>query len=262
MVPPCHHVSVLIMITHRVNIQVYPMNLLMWHRLGPKSILTLIKSMALNRGLPRISTQVIPMSLRLHHLDLKNMQMEANTKWVQICVFIFRGGSVLCTPQTQVLKPSGAHSDQDQPLHDPDPPYYREVALSDVPSQYAEEVETFRHILALPDPRDSLIPSQGWTTRKVIRSLGQEALLLCSPSSRLSKAPLINLSMTSRPQIYLRVNISNLLLPLLSGTRWDSLVMRTRFKSRFCKNLYYSKTLWGPYGQGSPTNSHGIGTPS
>ena len=28
---------------------------------------------------------------------------------------------------------SGATSDQDQPQHDPDPPYYREVALSDIP---------------------------------------------------------------------------------------------------------------------------------
>ena len=39
-------------------------------------------------------------------------------------------------------KPSGALSDQDQPQHDPDPPYYREVAASDVPSQYAEEVDS------------------------------------------------------------------------------------------------------------------------
>ena len=31
-------------------------------------------------------------------------------------------------------QPFGANSDQDQPQHDPDPPYYREVALSDVPS--------------------------------------------------------------------------------------------------------------------------------
>ena len=36
------------------------------------------------------------------------------------------------------------------------PPYYREVALSDVPSQYAEEVDTFRHILSLPEPRESM----------------------------------------------------------------------------------------------------------
>ena len=31
-------------------------------------------------------------------------------------------------------QPSGAFSDQDLPQHDPDPPYYREVALSDMPS--------------------------------------------------------------------------------------------------------------------------------
>ena len=30
------------------------------------------------------------------------------------------------------------------------------VALSDVPSQYAEEMDTFRWILALPDPRESM----------------------------------------------------------------------------------------------------------
>ena len=32
-------------------------------------------------------------------------------------------------------QPSGAVSDQDLPQHDPDPSYYREVALSDIPSQ-------------------------------------------------------------------------------------------------------------------------------
>ena len=53
-------------------------------------------------------------------------------------------------------KPSGALSDQDQPQHDPDPPHYREVALSDVPFQYAEEVDTFRRILSLPDNRESM----------------------------------------------------------------------------------------------------------
>ena len=54
-------------------------------------------------------------------------------------------------------KPSRkTYTDQDHPQHDPDPPYYREVALSDIPSQYSEEVDTFRRILKLPDPRDSL----------------------------------------------------------------------------------------------------------
>ena len=53
-------------------------------------------------------------------------------------------------------QPSGATSDQDLPQYDPDPPYYREVALSDIISQYAEEVDTFRRILSLPDPRESM----------------------------------------------------------------------------------------------------------
>ena len=53
-------------------------------------------------------------------------------------------------------QPSGAASDQNLPQHDPDPPYYREVALSDIPSQYSEEVDTFRRILSLPDPRESM----------------------------------------------------------------------------------------------------------
>ena len=53
-------------------------------------------------------------------------------------------------------QPSGAVSDQDLPQHDPYPPYYREVALSDIPSQYAEEVDTFRRILSLPDRRESM----------------------------------------------------------------------------------------------------------
>ena len=52
-------------------------------------------------------------------------------------------------------QPSGAVSDQNQPQHDPDPPYYREVALSDVPSQYAM-VDTFRCILSLPNLRESM----------------------------------------------------------------------------------------------------------
>ena len=60
-------------------------------------------------------------------------------------------------PRHRSPKPSRkTYSDQDQPQHDPDPPYYREVALSDIPSQYAEEVDTFRCILKLPDPRESM----------------------------------------------------------------------------------------------------------
>ena len=53
-------------------------------------------------------------------------------------------------------QPPRAPSELDQPQHDPDPLFYREVAMTDLPSQYAEEVETFRHILDLPDPRETM----------------------------------------------------------------------------------------------------------
>ena len=52
-------------------------------------------------------------------------------------------------------KPQQAPSEHDQQQHITDPVFYREVE-SDLPSQYAEEVETFRHILDLPDPRETL----------------------------------------------------------------------------------------------------------
>ena len=39
-------------------------------------------------------------------------------------------------------QPPGAPAELDQPQHDPDPLFYREVAMADLPSQYAEEVDT------------------------------------------------------------------------------------------------------------------------
>ena len=59
-------------------------------------------------------------------------------------------------PMQRSSKPSRAPSDQDQPQHDPATLFYREVAMADLPSQYAEEVKTFRHILNLPDPRETM----------------------------------------------------------------------------------------------------------
>ena len=138
-------------------------------------------------------------------------------------------------PRHRSSKPSGALSDQDQPQHDPDSPYYREVALSDIPSQYAEDVDTFRHILSLPDPREYMLKSStsvmGLANEKGCQELRPRGPSSMPPSAQLSKMPFINLSMISRPLIYLRVNTSNLLLLLLSGTRWDSPVMRRKCRS-------------------------------
>ena len=86
--------------------------------------------------------------------------------------------------------PSRAHSDQDQPQHDPDPPYYREVALSDVPSQYAEEVDTFRCILALPDPRESM-PRSSTSFMGLDNEKGHQELTPRGPSSMLPLSSVI-----------------------------------------------------------------------
>ena len=96
-----------------------------------------------------------------------------------------RRGSVLWS-----CKPSGALSGQDQPQHDPDPPYYREVVLSDVPSQYAEEVDTFRCILSLPDPRDSM-PGASTSAMGLDNEKGHQELRPRGPSSMLPLSSVI-----------------------------------------------------------------------
>ena len=83
-------------------------------------------------------------------------------------------------------KPSRkSYPDQDHPQHDPDPPYYREVALSDIPSQYAEEVDTFRRILKLPVPRESL-PRSSTAVMGLDGEKGRQELRPRGPSSMLA----------------------------------------------------------------------------
>ena len=62
--------------------------------------------------------------------------------------------------------------------------FYREVAMADLPSQYAEEVETFRHVLNLPDPRETMPRSS--TSSGSRQSKGQQELRPRGPSSMLS----------------------------------------------------------------------------
>ena len=81
-------------------------------------------------------------------------------------------------------KPSRATSHQDQPQHDPDPRFYREVAMADLPSQYAEKVETFRCILDLPDPRETM-PRSSTSVLGLDDKKGQPELRPRGPSSML-----------------------------------------------------------------------------
>ena len=65
--------------------------------------------------------------------------------------------------------------------------------------------------------------------KKAVKSSDLEVLPLFYPLAQLSRTPLINFNMTLRLPIYLRANMSSLLLPLLSGTRWDSPHFRIKF---------------------------------
>ena len=131
-------------------------------------------------------------------------------------------------------QPSGALSDQDQPQHDPDPPYYREVALTFPPSMLKRWTPSGAFFPSLTPGSLCLGPQLQlwvWMMKEAVKSSDLELLPLCYHSAQLSKMPFISMNMIFRPLIYLRVNTSNLLLPLQSGTRWDSPVMRRKYRS-------------------------------
>ena len=83
--------------------------------------------------------------------------------------------------------------------------------MFDLPSQYAEEVETFRHILDLPDPRETM-PRSSTTVLGLDDEKGQQELRPRGPSAMLPLSPDLKdafekFCRTSWPLIYLRVNI-------------------------------------------------------
>ena len=102
--------------------------------------------------------------------------------------------------------------------------------MADLTSQYAEEVETFRHILNLPEPRETM-PKSFTSVLGLDDQKGQQEL---RPRGPLPMLPLsshikdINLNKTSWHLIDLRESTLNLLPPLQSGTRWDSLALKIR----------------------------------
>ena len=84
-------------------------------------------------------------------------------------------------------KPSGALSDQDQPQHDPDAPYYREVALTFPPNMRKNR---FRRILSLPDPRESM-PRSSTSVMGLDDEKGRQELRPIGPSSMLPLSSVI-----------------------------------------------------------------------
>ena len=87
-------------------------------------------------------------------------------------------------PIKKSAKPQQAPSEQDQQQDNPDIVFYREVDMSDLPSQYEEKVETFRHILDLPNPRETM-PRSSTTVLGLDDEKGQQELRSRGPSAML-----------------------------------------------------------------------------
>ena len=86
-------------------------------------------------------------------------------------------------PVRKSAKSHQVPAEQDQ-QHQPDPVFYREVDMSDLPSQYAEEIETFRHLLDLPDSRKTM-PRSFTTVIGLDDEKGQQELRPRGPSAML-----------------------------------------------------------------------------
>ena len=101
------------------------------------------------------------------------------------------------------------------------PPYYREVALSDVPSQYAEEVDTFRRILSLPDPRESL-PKSSTSVMGLDDEKGHQELRPRGPSSMLPLSSVIKDAFDKFEHDFQAANLceGKYIKPPSSTTKW------------------------------------------
>ena len=90
--------------------------------------------------------------------------------------------------------------------HDPYPPYYREVALSDIPFQYAEELDTFRRILRLPEPRESL-PRSSTVVMSLNYERGRQELRPRGPSNMLLLFSIIKIAFDKFDQDFQTANL-------------------------------------------------------
>ena len=150
-------------------------------------------------------------------------------------------------------QPSGVASDQDLPQHDPDPPYYREVALSDMPSQYSEEVDTFRRILSLPDPRESM-PRSSTSVLGLDDEKGRQELRPRGPSSILPLSSVIKDAFDKFQHDFKAANLSEgkYVKPPLSTSKWYKVGQPT-FQDKIQElNTDFAKICITPRPSGAP----------
>ena len=109
-------------------------------------------------------------------------------------------------PIKKSTKPQQAPAEHEHQQDSTDPVFYREVDLSDLPSQYTEEVETFRQILDLPDPRETL-PRSSTTVLGLDKEKGQQELRPRCPSAMLPLNPILKDAFEKFEQDFLTSNL-------------------------------------------------------
>ena len=107
--------------------------------------------------------------------------------------------------------------------------------MSDLPSQYAEEIETFRQILDLPDPRGTM-PRSSTPVLGLDDEKGQQELRPRGSSAMLPLSPFIKEAFEKFEEDFLASKLpeGKYLKPPASTVntiRWDSLALKTNFKS-------------------------------
>ena len=130
--------------------------------------------------------------------------------------------------------------------------------MADLPSQYAEEVETFRCILNLPDPRETMPRSVlGLDDQK-----GQQELRPRGPSAILPLSSHIKDAFDKFEHDFSASNLpeGKYIKPSPSTAKWykvgqpcyEDKIKELNTEFRRSVSL---QTLWSPYGQGSPSSS-------
>ena len=100
-------------------------------------------------------------------------------------------------------KPKAPPEPQPQASSDP---VFREVDMSDLPSQYTEEIETFRQLLDLPDPRETM-PRSSTTVLGLDDEKGQQELRPRGPSAMLPLSPFLKDAFEKFEQDFLASNL-------------------------------------------------------
>ena len=132
-----------------------------------------------------------------------------------------------------------------------DPVFYREVDMSDLPSQYSEEVETFRQILDLPYLRETW-PRSSTTVLVLDDEKCQQELRPRGPPAMLPLNSILKDAFEKFEEDFLASNLpeGKYIKPRLqqpSTTRWDNLVLKISFKN-LIKILQKSVSLQSPLG--------------